>query len=454
MRFTALISVFCALATIALPTTAATFGERLKALSEAVDQHLQSSDASSFPPELRRVAWIYLVGDRTPDAVVVLRRTQSECAIQKDARTMCRALLLKGVPDGGFEVMSTFLLAGHPLVLSGRNGFDTVYVPLDPEGSAPYQKFGVEGSSLQERTPGYRYTADQAQADGSIEFDDRIMPTMANQQYIAQNFKGSGSARLAPGRISYDGINVSLARSDGRKKKVDVSLIEKVGSELQSALSPDVSKVTSALGWPFTLEARLWDCLDWMVVRKFWEVEGKRLGKIGVCVDGLAFGLQQGSDKISPADLVLAARYRLLQEVGIAYILRLHPNTVKVRNSQKTGDADELQRAGAAAGVLLGHRLGLQSQAESQRAREIWNTIIEMQFDLVERRMGFMVKSSELTGFSSSLATRHEAGLCAWRYLKQPVPPKASPCDVKQGEIKLSALIVKLDNDINSKLLP
>jgi hypothetical protein len=133
-------------------------------------------------------------------------------------------------------------------------------------------------------------------------------------------------------------------------------------------------------------------------------VESRRLGRIGLCADPLVFALRMGLVR-SPADYLAAARYRLLQEIGVAFVLRIAPLSQRAREQLKSPDAvHQLRRLGHTAGLLIGQALGLQTPEQAHAAQALWQQISAAWFDRVE--MGarhYVIPSPELRAFDAEL---------------------------------------------------
>lgn len=395
---------------------------RLAGLADAARRSLAAvpGDAERFQPELMRVAWLRLGADRWPDALLVLKPRKDECAVLATGRTPCRGLLLRGRADGSFDTVAELTLGVHPLLLRDGGpgvGVHEVYVSRDTGQPARYQGYQLVGERPQPLADGPTDSAATAGWRAWV-VDDRNLPLWSEQQYALRQFDNQG-ARLAPFRLHFDGINVS---DEHKIELIHDGAFEGRAVALVDGLAPDLAQVVAGLGWMQTLEARVWSCVDWMVPRRFWDVESRRLGKIGLCAEPLVFGLRQGTLKTT-AETLQAARWRLLQQVGIAFVLRQAPLTLGHRDRLKTPEAlAELVELGTAAGLAIGAGLKLQTPEQAAQALAAWRRLRDLWFSEYESaREGFVLPSPEMQWFD------HELDL-ADGVLRCQVPNRSTSC--------------------------
>lgn len=367
-------------------------------------------DETSFPSDLMRVAWLSLAGDRWPDALLILKPRKDECAVLASSRTPCRGLLLRGRGDGTFGLVTEFTLGVHPLVLRDTgSGVAELYHSRDMGTTVRYNGYSLGGERPSSLSNG---PVDATAMNGwraSI-IDDRSLPLWADQNYAVRNFDNR-SARLGPFRLHFDGINVS---SEHKSELIHDAAFDGRAAVLVDGLAPDLARVVAAIGWTQTLEARIWSCVDWMVPRRFWEVENRRLGKIGLCAEPLVFGLRQGTMK-STAEYLQVARYRLLQQVGIAFVLRQAPLTLGQRERLKSQEAlAELIELGSAAGLAIGTSLKLQTPEQAVQSQATWRKLSELWFrDYEAGQRGYVIRSPELQWFDHELDLAETVLRCA-----------------------------------------
>jgi hypothetical protein len=409
------------------------FAQRLAAVGAAADRHLEQSpgELARFPADLRRIAWMHFEGDRWPDALLVLKQRRDDCAAASRGKRPCRALILTGKSDGSFDVATEFTLHEHPLVFRkvGAGTVTAMYFTADTTEAPQYRKFVLREGRFQ--PDGETASLKQLGELRTFVTDDRSLPLLIDQQYAATQFD-NGQARLAPHRLHIDRINTAVSRANF--ELVHDAQFDERAAFLAKALSADAAKLTAAIGWHQTLDLRLWSCQDWMVPRRFWEIEDVRLGRVGTCIEPVVFAFRQGIVQ-TPAAFVAMARYRLLQEVGIAFVLRVAPLSWAQREQLKSAGArDELAFFGAAAGVLLGAMLQLQAPEAATDLHARWATVSARWFTQFERATrGFEYMSPELRAFEHDLRNTDVAVRCAQRVLGVPAA-RAAACPAQALE--------------------
>jgi hypothetical protein len=399
------------------------FNERLQAVSAAIDAYLSSPTSSAgssasaptvtvqtAPLEWRKLLWFYLVGDRLADALVVLRYRRDECAAA--SQQPCKALVLTARSDGSYRVVTEFTLRVHPVALQvSADGVRDLLYARDTGDNPVYARYRFDGDAFQ-RVEG-DVTAAQFQETPLLVADDRSMALWSDQAYAGRQFANDG-ARLAPFRLHFDSATVGAVRREGYNPAgawypKDFAT---QASTLAEALLPDAQALTRSVPWPHTLELRLWSCVDWVVERRFWEVEDRRLGRPGTCVEPALFALSKGLVKPGAPQLDIA-RLALLQQVGMAYALRVAPVTPAQRARwRKT--PDEARFTGAVAGLMLGHGRQILPFDRAAHAVTASQALAELWFNEIEReQMRFVTPTPELRDYIASLALVATALQCA-----------------------------------------
>ncbi len=426
LRLLALLAPLLAALVAAAPAAAQpTFAQRLEAMNTAADRHLAQvpGEAARYPLDLRRIAWMHFEGDRLPDALLVLKQRRDDCAAASRGKRPCKALILTGRPDGEFHVATEFTLHEHPLVFRkvSAGAVSAMYFTSDTSADPSYRKFVLREGSFQ--PDGETAKLKQLGDLRTFVTDDRSLPLLIDQQYAATQFDNA-RAQLAPHRLHIDAINV--AQRQNNSLIYDGQFRERAGY-LANALAGDAARLTEAIGWHQTLDLRLWSCQDWMVPRRFWEIEEVRLGRVGICIEPAVFAFRQGIVQ-SPAAFAALARYRLLQEVGVAFLLRVAPLAWAHRDHLKRPAArEELVFYGAAAGVLLGSMLKLQPADTATDLHTRWVALSARWFTEFEKDMqGFGYRSPELRAFDHDLRQAELAVRCTQRVLGVPAARTAN----------------------------
>lgn len=378
------------------------FAQRINQLTEAIEQHLSNTpkDSENYKKHDMRIAWFFADGDDIPDALVILKPQRTECVLIKDAQK-CRGLILLGQQDGHYNIKE-FVLTDRIFLKQEKTGISAFYYAKGND--TIYRGFRFNGTDLK-GIGGEISFADLKKTMKGVLLDDRNLPSL-NAQRIISHQSPDNNVKLAPAHFVLDEVNISNRR---KAWKPTDKLIYNVAFDnrikvLVAGLSPDLDKITSQLGWLQTLETRLWSCLDWMVPRKFWLIEGNRLGQIGLCADPLILGLQHSVLKSNQEYLGLA-RNSLLQQVGMAYLLRQSPLTPDDRDAIKNQNLDTtMLQVSTAIGLLLGEQLGLQSLAQAHSYHEKWKQIAQNWFEEYEYKIhNFIFPSPELTRYKNEL---------------------------------------------------
>lgn len=400
---------------------------RLNALAQAIDNHLAASPGAPAPAAWRKLLWLQLAGSPRPAALVVLRSRRDECAALSTGAQPCRALIFKSGDEGSFSLVAEFALRVHPIALvRGADGVRELLQTRDTGSGPVYGRYRYDGQAF-ERIDG-DLNSDEVQQLPALLVDDRSMPLMADQLYAARQFPNDG-ARLSPFRLHFDAVAYSARRKNTQLFGSD---FDTPVQRAMDALQPDAQGWVAALPWPQTLELRLWSCVDWMVERRFWEVEDRRLGRLGTCVEPALFAARQGLTRSDDANTDLI-RVSLLNQVGAAWLLRIAPLNAATRSRLVRPESPaEMQFLGAVAGQWLAHQrrqLSLDRTADAlfalTKVADLWFTGYEA------GRRRFVTPTPELRAYGASLTQAVRAHQCVRRLAGQP-PAKAFPktgCD-------------------------
>ena len=413
-----LLSMLVALAA-AGGAAAQSFNVRVEALGAAADRYLAqaSDDPKRYPAELRRVAWMNFEGDNRPDALLILKQNRDDCAAASRGKQPCKALLVLGAADDGFSVATEFPLHEHALVFRkvASGHVESMYYTSETGADPTYRRFVPRGGHFE--PDGSTARLAQLMELRSFVTDDRSLPLLADQSYAASQFENR-RARLAPFRLHIDGIN-----NRSTKAVVDDPNFADRAKFLADNLMPDATRLAEAIGWHQTLDLRIWSCDDWMVPRRFWEIEEVRLGRVGICADPVVFALRRGIVQ-STAEFVAMARFRLLQEAGVAFVLRVAPISWELRESLKSpAQREALVFYGTAAGIMLGATLKLQTPESATQMHALWKRVSDQWFSAYEKeRRQYVVKSPELRAFDHDLGESERAMNCTLRALGTNLP--------------------------------
>ena len=403
------------------------FPQRLRNVSTAVDAYLAAQPAdptkTRLATTLRRIVWTRLNADALPDAIVVMKSQRSECAITaSNARQQCRALVLLQKDNGEFQVVFDFPLLWHPFLIKAKSDEQPrIFVTTSSTAEPAYTRYDFNGTTFASAASGLSRSDVRAQA--TMELDDRNMPLIETESYAA-NSPMNANAQFSPASLLIDNINPGLATSQYMNREKSEELLAK----LLPPLTGNLAKLVANIGWPMTLDVRLLHCPDWPVVRRFWETEESRNGKISFCVTGISFiGLPEAGQKLkvsklpvpTESDQIEAVRYRLLQDIGTAYLLRVVPRPISVQNDLRAPDSRALLTAeGAGVGMLLANEFQLQTGEQAARAQALWTTVVNAWFVMYEQdQFSWTEPTPELRSFISDLQYRQVGLECARRVI-------------------------------------
>lgn len=389
---------------------------RLAALDAAVESQLAASPGHPAPPEWRKVLWFNLAGNRRPSALVVLRGRRDECAAVATGSQPCRALIFASSADGSFKLVAEFALLVHPVaLLRSSDGVRELLYSRDTGNGPVHARYRFDGEAFA-RVDG-ALNSDDLQRLPVLMADDRSMPLMADQFYASRQFPNDG-ARLAPFRLHFDAVAFSARRKNAKLYGADYDTPVK---RMLDALQPDAQTWVAALPWPQTLELRLWSCADWMVERRFWEVEDRRLGRLGTCVEPALFAARQGLTRSDDATVDLV-RVSLLGQVGAAWLLRVAPMSAAARSRLvRQDEPGQIQFLGAVAGQWLAYQRKQLSLDRTADALATLGKVSEQWFSTFEAgRRRFVTPTPELRAFNASLAQAQRAHQCVRKLLGQP----------------------------------
>jgi len=389
----------------------ANFEQRLGGVEAAIEAHLQATQnaGSRYPKPWRKILWVRLQGDPLPDALVVLRPGRNECGASAMSPQPCLSLVLTGQPDGTYRVATEFPLLVHPiaLLLNGQGQVNELLYSVDLQGAPSYARYRWNGTGFQ-RQDGNLDTQALRKLPTLIA-DDRNMALVEDQRYAARSFDNT-EAWLAPYRLHYDAMAVA------RYKFGSQAETDKAAQILVKSVQPMVQDMARSYPWSQTLEVRLWSCVDWMVPRRFWEVEGQRLGRLGACIEPAMIVEKMGGD---PAAGISAVRQLLTQQFGMAALLRAVPLTAS--------DRDAVRRAGslsvfsaAVAGMWMGQATRTHSVDQAAAALQLLAQVSRFWFENVELSRGYVSATPELRAFDEEVRAAAEANQCLRRVMKLP----------------------------------
>lgn len=408
---------------------------RLEALNQAVDAHLQATqDSRPAPTEWRKVLWFGLMGDKVPDALVILRSRRDECAVVADGPQACRALVLMGLAGGGYRVATEFKLRVHAVgLLRSPDGVRDLLYSRDAGPKPVYGRYRFDGQVFNRMDEDV--TAEQLLKWPVLLADDRSMSLLQDQLYTARQFPNDG-ARLAPFRLHYDAMATSGRRQGGLDLIYDKDFDQRVQQQVES-LTADARLWSRSLAWPHTLELRVWSCIDWMVERRFWEIEDRRLGRIGACIEPSIVAIQYKLSKTPEAATDLT-RALMLQQVGVAWALRVSSLPAgTLQQLRLGGSAQTTQYVGALAGHWLAHQLRQPGLERMTAALVALGQVAEKWYEVVELgEHHYVSPTPELRAFAKGLNEAIQAHQCVRRVAGLPQAkafPKVS-CEGKRLE--------------------
>lgn len=395
---------------LSLPAAAAGFEERLAAVEAAVDAHLSTTaSAPAYPKPWRKILWFRLQGDARPDALVVLRPGRNECGAAALSARACQALLLTGQPDGAYRLATEFALLTHPIALrlDGRGQVTELLYSRDTQTVPSYARYSWSGEAFQ-RVDGM-VDAAQLRELPTLIADDRNMALLEDQRYAARNFNNT-DAWLAPYRLHYDAVAIA-------RQVVDSEQASKLALAAVDRLLPVVQEMSRAFPWPQTLEVRLWSCVDWMVPRRFWEVEGQRLGRLGTCIEPAFIVQLTGGDQ---ATVLLTLKQQLAQQFGMAMLMRTAPLSAVQRESLRRAGSLSVFSA-AVAGMWMGQATRTHSVDQSAAAIQALRQVSDLWFERMElKNSHYVSRTPELRAFDEEVRAMAEANQCLRRVLKLP----------------------------------
>jgi len=448
--------VFCLLLVWLAHTSAMgqSFTERLHAVSRAVDRHLDSAASSALPLDWRKILWFHLPGDRFPDALVVLRPRRDECAalsVNPSNREPCKALILAAASRDDYRVVAEFAIRVHPVALvRSPEGVREILFTRDTGDRPSYGRYRFDGQSFA-RVDG-DVSSDAMKGLQVLLADDRNMPLWNDQLYAAQHFQNDG-VKLSPYRIHFDSTTISESRMAGYRRRLalyDESFVP-FSRTVVDSLTADGQALAKAVAWPQTLELRIWSCVDWMVERRFWEVEDRRLGRLGACLEPAVFARQRGLVKRGQEGTLDVIRSQLLQQVGVAWLLR-----VAALNGQEQGqiresqDAEQARFLGAVAGHWISHQRKIMPLERLAEAVSVLESVAERWFkDYEFEIVNYTNPTPELRSFARGLALQMQAHQCV-RRLAGVQPATAFPrhtCSAEQLE-RARRVVTLLNEDL------
>lgn len=435
---------------------AAGFDQRLTALGSALEAHLATKqEVVTYPNQWRKILWLRLAGDAFPDALVILRPSQNECAAAAHTSQPCRAVLLTGLPSGTFRVVTEFGLLVHPLAfLLNAQGLATdLLYSRDTQAVPSYSRYRWSGQEFQ-RVDG-TLDSNRMRQLPSLVADDRSMSLLESQRYAARSFNNS-NASLAPFRLHYDNVAITerlqgVFLSDlGIRETSEVKDINQLGDRSVDSLLPMMQAMSETFSWSQTLDVRLWSCVDWMVQRRFWEIEGYRLGRPGACIEPAIIGLliKEGEASVD-LKVAMVLKQQLSQQLGMALLLRALPLSAVDREALRRGGAGSSYMA-AVAGLYMGHVTRTHSIEQAADAIQLLRSAAELWFDQVEmKRKFFVTPTSELRAFFEDVGLMAEANQCLRVILKMPASQRLKRDDCGKERLENARAIVKLIQELH-----
>lgn len=404
---------------------APTLGERLAGVEAAVEKH--GASFAARPTRHARLAWLFIDADALPDALVVVKKEASDCAVHFASPTAhCMGFVLRGQPDGSFVPMAVFPYAGQIMHFGRRGGSGRVLLHTDRNQANPvYDRYAiVEGVyRLEQQVLPPREVDERSY----LALSDRSMDRLADQRYALASFPANEHAALSPMRLHLDGVNarfrLRFVDKDANQVKADFA---KAATEVSGTMIRDLASIVQKLGWTNQLDVRLWVCGDWMVPRRFWEVEGDQIGDVGTCLDPVVYwtdGDWAGVLKTSRQGAFDAMRVRLFQDIGIAFLLRgEHSSTQRIarlKQESSTGSARrQIIEHGSALGTLFAVGFGSLKAQTLIRTQEDWERLIEVWFAVIEHKgFGYPGPTPELEAFIEELHWRSQGMSCALEVL-------------------------------------
>jgi hypothetical protein len=410
------------------------FEARLNALAAAVDAYITASGSVQAPAEWRKVLWFNLAGVPGPSALVVLRSSRDECAAVAASARPCKALIFAGTAKAGFTLVAEFAMLVHPVALVRSPGGTRELLYSRDKGAGPaYARYRFDGETFIRNEDAL--SSDDLQPLSLLLADDRSMSLIADQHYAARHFPND-RARSAPFRLHYDAVAFQGERNT--RGPLGQFNFDASAARILNAIQVDAETWAAALAWPNSLDLRLWSCADWMVERRFWEVEDRRLGRPGTCIEPALFAEVQRISRNDAAndDLV---RLSMLNQVGTAWVLRMAPLSLAVRNRlAHQADSGELGFMGSFAGQLLAYerrQMSLERLAEAVAGHVL---VGKQWFTVWEKKMRFFVEPTpELRAYNEAFTQVAKAHQCLRKVKGQPPAPGLSfvACDTPKLEL-------------------
>jgi hypothetical protein len=122
-------------------------------------------------------------------------------------------------------------------------------------------------------------------------------------------------------------------------------------------------------------------------------------------------------------DALQMLRYRLLQEVGAAYLLRVDDAPLTTKSLRSSNDSAFAAMA-TIVGVSIGIKSGLMTQAEALRANKRWQQLAEEWFKRIEViDAGYLLPTPELCRFFGLLGSAEKGLACMPKWQSSPTRP-------------------------------
>jgi len=414
------------------------FGARLDGLQRALTEH-----ASGFvedPAKHARLAWLYIDGDAQADAIVVVKKEASDCAVHFAAATaQCMGYVFRSLDGARFVPIAAFPYAGQIIYLGPRGARPRALFHTDRNVANPvYDRYTLADGRYALDSQGLATAVVREQA--ALALSDRSMDRLADHRYSIDNFPENASAALAPARVHLDGVNSSYFTRGLLSPAAARRVFAEAAARLERAVRQDAGNLTARQGWTNALNVRMWVCADWVVPRRFWEIEDDQPADIGACIDPVLYWEQLL--KLGEQESVPAMRIRLLQDIGVAFLLRSEYFGWEAATNRKRRSNDDPSVARYI--VLLGSAVGALFAVETagldwpalDKSYQRWDALVQRwaQFEI---QQGYVAFTPELAGFARDLAWRKEGSDCLRVVLESGKTQDTCPTEMRQEVARL-----------------
>jgi len=414
------------------------FGARLDGLQRALTEH--ASGFTEDPVKHARVAWLYIDADAQADAIVVVKKDASDCAVHFAATTaQCMGYVFRSLDGTRFVPLAAFPYAGQIVYLGRRGAQPRALFHTDRNVANPvYDRYTLSDGRYALESQGLASGAVREQA--ALALSDRSMDRLADHRYAVDTFPENAGAALAPARVHLDGVNSSyftrglLTPAAARREFAGAA------ARLERAVRQDAANVATHLGWTNALNVRMWVCADWVVPRRFWEVEDDQPADIGACIDPVLYWEQLLN--LGEQESVPAMRIRLLQDIGVAFLLRSEylgwevATNLKRRSNDDPAVARQIVLLGSAVGALFAVETAGLDWPALDKAYRRWDALVERWAEF-EIQQGYVAFTPELAGFARDLAWRKAGSDCLRLVLERGGAQDACPVETRKEVARL-----------------